>query len=144
MLPVLGFDFLKPKPAVRSTSETVTSDASPIFEYASGEAYAKAQEIDGEFVVLCGSTALKTPKKSDSYKNLREQLIRDGKLVEVPNQPILQFTTDVVFNSPSAGAAVVNAGNMNGRTAWKVVSTKQTYADWHQSQLPDMAEDADD
>jgi|GEM_PF-2328147 len=44
----------------------------------------------------------------------------------------------IAFKSPSAGAAIVNAGNINGRTAWKDSTTKQTYADWHQSQLPEL------
>ena len=57
VLPVLGFDFLKPKPVVRQGGENSTNDASPIFEYTRGEAFARAQEVDGEFVVLKGSTA---------------------------------------------------------------------------------------
>ncbi len=108
----------------------------PVFEYSSGEAVAKAQEINGEFVVFKGSTALKISKKSDGYRKLREQLIQDGKLVGDSDGNLLMFTEDVVFNSPSAAAATVNAGNMNERTAWKIAATRQTYEDWHQAQLP--------
>ena len=47
------------------------------------------------------------------------------------------FTADVPFASPSAGAAVVNAGNMNGRKAWKVADTGETYEQWHAKKLAD-------
>jgi hypothetical protein len=40
------------------------------------------------------------------------------------------FAEDVPFKSPSAAAVVVNAGNMNGRTAWKIAETGQTYGEW--------------
>lgn len=139
VLPVLGFDFLKPRPIVRPTSNGDASKASPVFEYSSGDAIAKAQEIDGEFVVLKGSTALAIPKDSwTSYRGLRDSLIEEQKLVAIPDRPLYLFAEDIAFKSPSAGAAIVNAGNINGRTAWKVSLTKQTYADWHQSQLPEQ------
>ncbi|MFG0254829.1 MAG: GIY-YIG nuclease family protein [Rhodopirellula sp. JB053] len=135
MLPVLGFSFLKPKPAIR---DALAGNAStvPTFEYAPGDAFAKAQEIEGEFIVFKDSTALTELKKGDSYRQLRTQLIDDGKLTPTSNGNLLVFTEDVAFSSPSAAAATVNAGSMNGRTAWKVQGTRQTYADWHQSQLP--------
>jgi len=147
VLPVLGFDFLKPKPSVRTVGEVETSTSSPVFKYcpsdATANATAKAQEIDGEFVVLKGSTALATPKAFWSgYRSLGDRLVEEQKLVPMPDQPLLVFMEDVVFKSPSAGAAIINAGNVNGRTAWKVASTNQTYADWHQSQLPDEADES--
>ncbi len=145
VLPVLGFDFLKPKPAARSIGDETTRSISPVFEFYSGDASAKAQEIDGEFVVLKGSTALATAKDSwTSYRALRDSLVDEQKLVLVPDRQLLLFAEDVAFKSPSAGAAVVNAGNINGRTAWKVSATKQTYADWHQSQLPVVPEEGDE
>jgi len=144
VLPVLGFDFLKPRPVVRPTGEVAFNNTSPIFECVSGEASAKAQEIDGEFVVLKGSTALATPKDSwISYRGLRDSLIEEQKLVEIPDRALYLFAEDVALKSPSAGAAIVNAGNINGRTAWKVSGTRQTYADWHQSQLPELPEEID-
>ncbi|MCR9207653.1 MAG: GIY-YIG nuclease family protein [bacterium] len=144
VLPVLGFSFLKSRPVVESATAEVT-DRSPVFEFCTGEATAKAREIDGEFVVQMGSTALMAPKDSwTSYRGLRERLVDQGKLVEVPDKPLLLFTEDIVFNSPSAGAAVVNAGNINGRTAWKVPATKISYAEWHQSQLPSASDEVDD
>jgi hypothetical protein len=143
VLPVLGFDFLKPRPAIGPIGVAVASRTSPVFELTSGEASAKAQEIDGEFVVLKGSTALATPKDSwTSYRGLRDRLIADHKLVAIPDRALYLFAEDVPFKSPSAGGAVVYAGNINGRMVWKVAGTTQTYADWHQSQLPPVSEEA--
>jgi hypothetical protein len=65
-------------------------------------------------------------------------MIEEQKLVAIPDRPLCLFAEDIAFKSPSAGAAIVNAGNINGQTAWKVSLTKQTYADWHQSQLPEQ------
>ena len=139
VLPVLGFDFLKSKPVILATGDGTAIDTSPVFEFSSGEASAKAQEIGGEFVVLKGSTALATPKDSwTSYRGLRDSLIEEQKLVTVPDRPWFLFAEDIALKSPSAAAAIVNAGNINGRTAWKISPTKETYADWHQSQLPTL------
>lgn len=137
VLPVLGFTFLKQKPVIKlqSSPGDPGDDSSPVFTYTSGEATAKAQEVHGEFVVFAGSTALKTPKKSDGYRKLREQLIQDGKLVGDSDGNLLMFTENVIFSSPSA-AATVNAGNMNGRTAWRVPESRQTYQEWHEAKLP--------
>lgn len=145
VLPVLGFSFLKPRPVVKLAPipGDVSEDTSPVFTYSSGEATARAQEINGEFVVFAGSTALKTPKKGDSYRKLREQLIQDGKLKGNSDGDLLMFTEDVSFSSPSAAAATVNAGNMNGRMAWRVPESRQTYQDWHEAKLPQDAANED-
>ncbi|QDV12382.1 hypothetical protein CA51_22650 [Rosistilla oblonga] len=63
-------------------------------------------------------------------------LVDEETLVGLSDQGLLQFAEDVYFNSPSAGAAIVAAGNTNGRIAWKIVGTRQTYGEWHQAQLP--------
>ncbi len=147
VLPVLGFSFLKPKPTVRSTTpgEPEQSDGSPVFEFSSGNASAKAKEIDGEFVVLKGSTATLEPRASwTSYRELRAQLVEEKKLVEVPDKGLLLFAEDVYLSSPSAGAAIIAAGNTNGRVAWKITDSRQTYGDWHQSQLPTEGSSSDE
>lgn len=120
VLPVLGFSFLKPKPTIHSptSGEPVLTDSSPIFEFSSGRAFAKAKEIDGEFVVLKGSMATLEPRASwTSYRELRAQLVEEKKLVEAAEKGLLLFAEDVYLSSPSAGAAIVAAGNTNGRAA---------------------------
>ena len=133
MLPVLGFSFLQRRP----DPATSTVDRSPIFSFSSREASAAAQEIDGEFVVLAGSTTRREGRPSwDTYVSLRDSLVADGKLIEADRTDLFRAAEDVSFSSPSAAAAVVAAGNMNGRTAWKL-DTGETYQEWHESRLPD-------
>lgn len=58
------------------------------------------------------------------YKELREQLIREGVLEERDNN--LVFTEDYRFDSPSAAAAVVLGRAANGWQEWKHVCTGKT------------------
>lgn len=138
VLPVIGLDMLKPQP------RAVTQTAKPVEERTSGDVQfeirhksgvqATAVEEDGEFVVLEGSEALTgTGYVQQSYGGLKEKLIADGVLI--PNgTDKMRFTKPWSFNSPSAAAAVVLDRNSNGRTEWKVKSSKQTYHDWQQAQ----------
>ncbi|GAB5407313.1 MAG: GIY-YIG nuclease family protein [Aureliella sp.] len=135
VLPVLGVNYLQPRPVVNRMAGTSEKN-SPLFTLNVVGTEAYAREVEDEFIVLKDSTARKEGLPSwTSYKSLREQLIADGKLVLDENSEFYVFTEDVPFNSPSAGGAVVNAGNINGRDAWKVSGTTQTYADWHDRRL---------
>lgn len=136
VLPVLGVNYLQPRPVVNKSTQ-VSSRESPLFILTVGDIEAWAKEINGEFIVSKDSMARKEGLPSwTSYKGLREQLIADGKLALDETSEVYVFTEDVTFNSPSAGAAVVNAGNINGRKAWTANEyPHQTYADWHDSKL---------
>ena len=148
VLPVLGFDFLRE--LIKPSSPEVKSDASvvqhsPRFRRAvpkeGGVAY--AQEIDGEFFVLKGSQArAKWSGVSGGYQSLFNQLVLEGVLTpEGPNH--MRFTDDYAFKSPSAAAAVVSGRSSNGREAWIVESTGQTYAAWQDQQLVGLAPGTD-
>ncbi|MEQ9379436.1 MAG: DUF4357 domain-containing protein, partial [Pirellulales bacterium] len=139
-LPVLGFNFIQPRPKDSEMAAQSGKDVSPVFVMTRRGVNATAQEIDGEFGVRRGSTARKEEYASwTNYRSLRRGLIDEGKIEPSPNDPaMLIFADDVVFNSPSAAAAVVYGGNANGRTEWKVDRTGQTYGDW-QEQKVDMA-----
>jgi hypothetical protein len=80
VLPVLGFNFTQPRPAVGSVGgdgDTV----SPLFELSVGGAHARAQQVGDDFVVLKGSTARRQGVDSRaSYRSLREQLVEEGRL----------------------------------------------------------------
>lgn len=145
MFPVLGMSFLQPKPAYGQTPQPGGSQ-SPRFVMKDGDKQTLAIEADGEFVVLAGSFAKKQgAQKWTSYRGQRDALLASGKLVESDDPDCYVFAENVAFASPSAAAAVVAAGNRNGRTYWKVEGTNQTYADWHDAQLPDAtAEDPPD
>lgn len=63
------------------------------------------------------------------------KLVEEGLLVNGDQPDFYVFAEDVSFSSPSAGAAVVNAGNMSGRKMWKT-ETGETYQQWHEKRFP--------
>ena len=106
-------------------------------EFFPSGASAKAQEIHGEFVVFKGSTArVIGPQGWTSYRGLREQLVLEKKLVPCNSPEFYVFAENVAFSSPTAGAVIVNAGNVSGRIgSWRVEGTSKTYQDWHEGKL---------
>jgi len=106
-------------------------------EFFPSGASAKAQEIHGEFVVFKGSTArVIGPQGWTSYRGLREQLVLEKKLVPCDSPEFYVFAENVAFSSPTAGAVIVNAGNVSGRIgSWRVEGTSKTYQDWHEEKL---------
>ncbi len=144
VFPVLSFGFLQPKPSVTETTN-LTDSESPIFTLSVMGATARAREVGGEFVVLKGSQARKEgPKSWTSYKTLRGQLLEDGKLINSQQHEFYELAEDIGFSSPSAGGAIVNAGNINGRVSWKVEQTGQTYQEWYDQKLADAGEQDND
>jgi hypothetical protein len=143
VLPVLGFGFLQPKPVVSPGLGKRMPNESPLFTLSVVGAKATAREIGDEFVVLKGSTARKEGLKSwTSFRVLRDRLLAEDKLVNGDDPNFYMFVDDIPFGSPSAGAAVVNAGNINGRTAWKVAETGETYQEWYDKKLEAAGVDA--
>jgi hypothetical protein len=131
MLPVLGFDFLRP-PATRE--QIKDAQRAPSLTMAEVGVVAHAKEVDGSFVVLKGSTARRHGSPSwDSYITLRDDLVAQGKLVPKDND-FFEFASDLEFSSPSAAAAVVAAANRNGRITWKLPDGR-TYAQWKEAQV---------
>ncbi|HEV7264333.1 MAG TPA: GIY-YIG nuclease family protein [Falsiroseomonas sp.] len=149
VLPVVGLDLLKlqPKPsdlgkAIRPTELADRSTARPRFEirHKTGVS-AMAEEIEGEFVVLAESQALKDAGyASNGYADLRRRLIEQGVLRDDPERGVYTFTKSHAFKSVSAAAAVVLDRNSNGRTEWKVAGSTETYDDWQRHQAGLAAE----
>jgi hypothetical protein len=137
ILPVLGLDFTQPPPIPAPESKQSGDTApQPQFEISTVGVKADAIEVDGEFVVLKGSQARLGGRMSwTSYKGLRDKLLVDKKLIESEQDGILTFAENVSFGSPSAAATVICAGNTNGRIAWRVKGTGQTYKDWQDSEI---------
>ena len=154
ILPLLGFDILRPKRVPRAvveeagaTPQASSSDGETLFEIVSTERLglrAEMVEREGEFIVLKDSVARKEGQASwTAYKDLRAKLVEKGVLVDHPTDPEkLIFQEDYAFKSPSAAGSVVYARNTNGPTHWKVKGSKRTYSDWQESQLaePGVAE----
>lgn len=137
VLPVLGVNIFR-SPATTVTAspdEAVRTWAdSPLFEMKLKKSgiSATAQEVDGEFTVLEGSTArLKwTGGEGNSYASLRAKLEHDDTLVPTSDGAAMRFTHNHVFASPSAAASIVAGRSANGRAEWKVQNTRRTYGQW--------------
>lgn len=136
VLPVLGLEFIQPTPTPHTNSSSAATSQSILFDMTAVGIKADAVEIDGEFVVLKGSLARLAGTASwTSYKGLRDKLVAEEKLIESGQPNILQFAENVAFDSPSAAAAVVYAGNQNGRIAWRVKGTNQSYKEWQDGKI---------
>jgi hypothetical protein len=145
LLPVLGFDVLRPagqetvasKHARQSeSSETAATQVSDVFTFTESGTSARAREVSDEFVVLEGSLARQneTPSCSKSIHGRREQLIADGRLV-ANGDGLYRFTADTAFDSPSGAAGAVYGGNINGQRYWKHADNGQSYGDWRKARL---------
>ncbi len=93
---------------------------------------ATAQEVDGEFTVIEGSSARLrwTGVEGHSYAGLRAKLEHDGTLMPATDDSAMRFTRNHVFASPSAAAAIVAGRSANGRIEWLVQGTRKTYGQW--------------
>jgi hypothetical protein len=113
-----------------------STQPSPQFILNAAGLTAEAQEINGEFVVIKGSQAkpLAKPSLRPGIINLRDQLRKDGKIIDNPNGPNWLFAEDVPFNSPSAASDVIFGYSTSGPISWKVKGTNQTYKDWQLAQ----------
>jgi Domain of unknown function (DUF4357) len=119
LLGVLGHRVLDPV-----TSSSSASSGQLKFTYSVRDATAHGAVTDDGFVVFKGSTALKDAVESmtPGYLALKKELVAQGKLVEKGS--LLSFSDDILFNSPSAAAAVVYGNNANGRLLWKTADGK--------------------
>lgn len=93
---------------------------------------ARGVELNGEILVRAGSTARgHTENQSNGYNALRARLIREGKLRPTDDGRLFQFSSDVLFSSPSAASAVVLDRNDNGRASWREAGTGKTLNQWY-------------
>ncbi len=149
ILPVLGVNILRSaatavRPSV-SSQETQRVEGSPIFELQvkKNGILARAQEVDGEFTVLAGSTArlIWEGGQRRSYSGLRRTLESDGTLIPSSDGKTMRFARPHVFASPSAAAAIVTGRNANGRVEWVVEGSGLTYGDWQRQGIEAETED---
>jgi hypothetical protein len=166
LLPVLGMDFLRETPQAptpeRAASTAVAgqplapnqqpqiatagSPASPMFvcSVRRHDISAHAQEINGEFVVLTGSTTRgEWEGVEGGYTQLFKELVRSGVLAPTADGSRRSFTRDYAFSSPSAAAAVVSGRSANGRIQWVTDIGGQTYGDWQESRVNAMLAELD-
>lgn len=148
VLPVLSVNiFRSATTAVKPTTDVAKpAEPSPVFELKLKKdgIIATAQEIDGEFTVLTGSTArLKWVGAADhSYSSLREKLEHDRTLTLSTDGNTMYFTHDQVFASPSAAAAVVLGRTANGRHEWVARDPRVTYGEWQRQGVDEAVKEA--
>ncbi len=151
LLPVLGFDVLRPagqEAGGQSRAETagaiiaVTANHDALFTFTEAGTDAKAREASDEFVVLAGSRAKRqeVPSCGEGLKRRRAQLIADGVLVPDADGKFLRFTADTAFDSPSGAAGTVYGGNVSGNRYWKHATNGQSYGDWRKRQIGEGGE----
>ncbi|MCV2362487.1 GIY-YIG nuclease family protein [Paucibacter sp. DJ1R-11] len=157
LLPVLGMEFLReqPRSAQRTGSPATAAlpaveqalranEESPVFvcEIKRHGFFARAQELDGEFVVLEGSTTRPEWEGTEvgGYKALFYELVQQGLLAPSPDGKLRYFTRSQPFRSPSAAAAVVTGRSANGRIEWVTEDGRLTYGAWAEQRVNQAAE----
>lgn len=147
LLPVLGFDVLRPAgheagaqdrtPTTATTPYAPSADGEGLFTFSEAGTAARAREAGDEFVVLAGSIAKRqeVPSCDDGLKRRRQQLIAEGVLVPGDDDRFLRFTADTPFDTPSGAARVVYGGNVSGPRYWKHATTGQTYGEWRKQRI---------
>lgn len=136
LLPVLGFDILRPV-AAQASQTSVDPNENLTFLFTEAGTKARAREASGEFVVLAGSLARAKETNTCPHhtRNIRRQLLEDGALILEPNGDHYQLTRDIAFGSPSGAGAFIYGGSVNGRLYWKEAKTGQSYGDLRANKL---------
>lgn len=128
LLPVLGVNAIRVREQVVAPP-AVEGQVSPVFRltHAKAGVDARAQQVDGEFTVLAGSTVVASVRASEtyrastarayaSYQALHDKLVADGSIAVEGATGTL--TRNVVFSSPSTAGAIVLGRSCNGRESW--------------------------
>lgn len=113
LLPVLGSDVLT------AISEPQGGGASPRLSTGLKGITATGQRTPNGFVVFAGSQAIAKDRPSALPWSIemRDRLRREEILKTDGSN--WRFTQDVEFSSPSAAAAIIHGGNVNGLLVWK-------------------------
>lgn len=130
ILPLIGLDLLKPAP-LRPDADPESAPGAIFTLTHKGSLLARGEEREGDFVVLAGSRARRDTSGRNGYAALKQSLVEAGVLI-ADDAHHFRFARPHGFRSPSAAAAVVLDRSSNGRTAWKVEGSNQTYHDWQE------------
>ncbi|MCT1433986.1 GIY-YIG nuclease family protein [Dietzia maris] len=139
VLPVLGIDAIRGRETVAVPETRQEQLVSPIFHLANRKlgVAATAQQLDGEFTMLAGSTVVadwqgvgkaeSTIRAYESYRAQHLKLVADGSIV-VENG-VGRVAKDIVFGSPSTAGAIAQGRSCNGRTSW-MTEEGSTFGAW--------------
>jgi len=143
VLPALRIDYFladtRPEIKVDKAAEQLANMPIFVLHTKKHDIHATAVLDGGDFIVQAGSQAKKDwtgdHKDKTSYWKIHDDLTARGILEENGRHRV--FKNDYRFSSPSAAAAVINGRSSNGRTAWKLQGTNQTYKEWEAERLGD-------
>lgn len=93
-----------------------------VLTFSMGGMSGKMQVADDSYLLLAGPGIAMENKRGlgSTYQALRKKMFEEERLVPDPDAPgHLRLVVDTPFRSPTAAAAVVYGGSVNGRTAWK-------------------------
>ena len=139
VLPVLGVDAIRGRETVALPAARQDALVSPVFHLVNKKlgVGATAQQIDGEFTMLAGSTVVadwhgvgkadSTIKAYESYRAQHLKLIADGSII-VENG-VGRVVKDIVFGSPSTAGAIAQGRSCNGRISW-IAEDGTTFGAW--------------
>jgi hypothetical protein len=135
-----------PTGPVIADSPAQRSESSPRFQLLMPKEgiRAEAQEIDGEFTVLKGSTARDRwiGDSAHSYRALREQAEVEGMVVPpATGGSAWRFARNRAFPSPSGATAVVLGRSANGRKEWRTKAGEMTYGDWQRRGVEEILDE---
>lgn len=147
LLPVLGFDILRPaghdageqlrpvRDRINQADSVVQADEFVMITESGVNA--TAREASDEFVVLAGSLARRreVPSCSEGLRRRRAQLIADKILVPTEDGKSFSFVVDTAFDSPSGAAGVVYGGSSSGTLHWKHSRSGETYGEWRKRRI---------
>lgn len=140
VLPVLGVNAIRVREAAQTESTSVEDLMSPVFHLVNAKLKvdARAQQVDGEFIMLADSVVVgavressryreSTAKAYASYRALHARLVANGAIAIVDDMG--RLTRDTPFTSPSTAGAIALGRSCNGREAW--ISTQgETFGHW--------------
>lgn len=147
ILPVLGINAIRVREQQPLAPAAATDQVSPIFRLLHTKlgVDARAQQVDGEFTMLAGSTIVATVRESTryspstakayaSYRALHEKLVANGTIVVADGQG--RLTRDAVFSSPSTAGAIALGRSCNGRDSW-ISAEGETFGRWESRGVED-------
>ncbi len=141
LLPTLGVNVF----AIEAPTPEAATKPELILELKWEDAKAECVVREGQFVVKRGSTARTKEVESlgDSSRSLRKSLRDAGVLVPIAGtEALLRFAQEYAFDSPSAAAGVVAGTGLNGRAAWKLRASGESYKEWQERQVASSEEHA--
>lgn len=136
VLPVIGVDFFRRPQTHSATQQPMVEQIRFNLHHSTKGISAHAVEVEGEFVVLAGSTGNlnQAPSFHDKLRIVRDQAFESGRAEKI-NDKNFRVVQDIAFSSPSAAAMFLFGTSRNGRADWIVEGQSIAYGTWADSKV---------